>query len=231
MSFGIEVFNDFGITLIDQDFSNYATYSSGTLSSLGVFYDVMSTPFYYFEIFIPAITGSILFLRPSTLPGDFFLVSGGGAGEVARIGSSTSSPIKFKILSPSSGFSIPATYGLNIFKPDGALAFSSDYEYMVLSSTVSAVVNADTTVSIFGSLKERYISINPAARSGWVNGTDETGFHYLGDLYYIVYMATNESWDLYLNWYSYFYGQFSGGSMTGGLIGMNDTRQFLVMET
>jgi len=124
MSYGIQVVNSVGITVIDDNYSNYAVYSSG---SIGPIAD--GTGYYYYDIGLPNIPGILVFMRSQTNAGVFWVTSGGGAGTTLRIGGMSAVNIDYLLLIPSSSLAAPSGYGLNIYRGDGSLAFSSEYSY------------------------------------------------------------------------------------------------------
>lgn len=234
MSFGVQIVNNSDIVLIDQDYATYAVYSSGTMAVSGSDGSGVWGSTYFYNITIPNIQGALVFIKPvtTTETGGFFVISGGEAGTVLKIGSyANPGNLKYIIVVPSSALPITNGYGFNIYKIDGTLAFSSLHEHLTLVNVTSVVMNTNATIIIPNSTKNRYICINAANITGHVNAMDEFGFAYNGNIYTEVYVTGNNSFTLSASDYLFFYSGFNSGSLTGGFIAMSDIRQFLILET
>jgi hypothetical protein len=228
MSYGAYIENYDSIVLLDQNFDTYAVYSYGAAASTFNSAGSVWGGSYDFYIAIPNIAGVLVFIRGS---GEYFCKDGGAPGTTLTISSYYSAAsINYIIVVPSGVLSASSSYGLNIYKPNGALSFSSLHTHMTLVSMPSFQAHVGGTLVLPFSSKNRYININALYRTGTVNAATEDSFHYLGNIHLqgslsggVVTMSNSD--------YLFFSEGFGSGSLTGGAVFLTDTRQILILET
>jgi hypothetical protein len=189
MSYGIEITNNAGQIVIDQDYSNYAVYSSGTLYQTPYIDANGYLAYPDVPLLIPNVPGALVFVSGTLVTpvngsasymslGYIYVVSGGWAGSTLVLGGLFPPSIEYVIVVPASGLPVPSDYGLTVFKSDGTLAFSSSYDYMRLAAVVTMdVKTAYTEVVLPASSKKRYLGINACHRNGifYYSGTTTMG--------------------------------------------------------
>ena len=130
MSYGFAVYNDLGLYLINENYSNYLMQSQGS----GV-YSVSSQS--------PAVSaGELLFVRPSTLSSTTVIDTVVGTRPFARTTGGTSVSmdwVKMKKSPPPSS----ENYGIRVYQADGSLAYDSGFKPLspIASATLVAVAS------------------------------------------------------------------------------------------
>lgn len=213
MSYGIQVYNSDSILTIDDNYSNYAVYSSGTLTST-----LNGAGYYEYTLALPNIPGILMYIRSTSNVGTYWIQQGGHAGSTTVVESDTSTSINYILVVPSSALSVPSGYGLNIYRGDGSLAFSSEYSYASLvdigllynsNSLIPASINISAPVQ---QGRNKYFCISACHRCGYWNysGQDPGSGNWLSgegiyrlqvtqnsNLSFDFYQAQNEPWDPY----------------------------------
>lgn len=129
MAYGIRVESSSGFTQIDQDFVNYVLVASGSFSSSGNNTNPQTHTINYNALVSSQDT--IFFARPTTTGynssnnSDSELIGSSGAN-VAKIISSYTGTIQWRVYERATVITPPSSgYGLNVYRPDNSLAFSS----------------------------------------------------------------------------------------------------------
>ncbi len=214
MSYGISVVNDSGVIVIDQDYSNYTQYSSGSIGNGG-------------GIVIPNINGALVFVRGG---GTVYVVSG-GIPNTTMILKGTFSVVYFIVVVPASSITSLGGYGLDIKRSDGTLAYSSTLVVPTLAGMgfVDSQTSG-TTISIASSPKSRYFCINPCCAVG--NNVNYDGMFWRLYWRYLVGSYVSENIFTFSPYNSpTAYQQFPGnGSETITPVTITGTRSILIME-
>jgi hypothetical protein len=140
MAYGIRIENSSGFTQIDQDFVNYVLVASGSFSSTGTS-DSPKTHTVNFSALVSS-PDTMFFARPTTtasVGSSFPGMAGSSTGTVATIQSFYTGTIQWQVYQRSSALSVPSSgYGLNVFRPNGELAFSSQYKIPRIFSIIES---------------------------------------------------------------------------------------------
>lgn len=159
MAYGIRVESNSGFTQIDQDFVNYVLVASGSFSSSGN----NSFPQTHTINFSALVSSSdtIFFARPTTVGynignnSDSELI-GESFGTSATIRSLYTGTIQWRVYERANVLTPPTSgYGLNIYRPDGTLAFSSQYNV----PRIFAILEGAPTFSSLGTVNHSYSAI------------------------------------------------------------------------
>lgn len=132
MPYGLRVSNNDGITQIDQDYSNYSLHSSGTVSS-GT---VIPTPSSSHIILVrPTVTSDLVYYDSlSSTPNRVRSVAESYGSNLPDAGS-----IKYVVMAGPDEVPLDtggsSDYGLQVFKSDGGLAYTSQGKYFNIVAT------------------------------------------------------------------------------------------------
>ena len=157
MSYGFKLISASGITQIDDNYANILAISSGTLSGNSTFtgsiipYDVQTS------------SNGILFLRSVTNV-EFAIGFASGASNAVLWSNSniTASYIIGRYADTLTSANYKTGYGLNVFKPDGKLVFSTNAEVMLLVAAFTINLTSNTTYNLTlpTTTKDKYVAIN-----------------------------------------------------------------------
>lgn len=140
MAYGIHVENTGGKTIIDENFINYIEVASGSASVTGPAYNSGDPPDYN-NITVSGYTYSskdLVFVQMTGWVGDGVFFSSGSSSTL-QIGSFGTGTLKYRIFRNIDISASPSTsgYGLEVFKANGGLAFSSNYRVANIITTIS----------------------------------------------------------------------------------------------
>lgn len=179
MSYGFSAISNSDYVLIDDNYENYSYYSSGSILASN---SSVSAP-----ITCDLSTDIVLVRSDTYNVGIYIYAFGFSSGSTAlylRTDSASNITVEYIIIRKYSTVSINNnTYGLNIYKPDGNVAYSSTIKVGTIQAAVNLTPTQDgsyttLTASIPGApigSKKRYFSILEARHTGFIwNGT--TGF-------------------------------------------------------
>lgn len=158
MAYGIRVESGSGFTQIDQDFVNYVLVASGSFSSSGNNTTLQTHTINYDSLVSSQDT--IFFARPSTVTGLPSNTSaelvGSSYNNSATIRSLYTGTIQWRVYERASVLTPPTSgYGLNVYKPDGTLAFSSQYNV----PRIFAILEGAPSFSGIGTVNHSYSAI------------------------------------------------------------------------
>jgi hypothetical protein len=144
MAYGIRVENNSGFTQIDQDFVNYVLVASGSFSSSGN-NTFTQTHVINFSALVSS-SDTIFFARPATVtglpPNTSPELIGDSSGTAARIISLYTGTIQWRVYERANVLTPPSSgYGLNVYRPNGELAFSSQYKVPRIFGIVEGIPN------------------------------------------------------------------------------------------
>lgn len=179
MSYGFSCTNSSGIIQIDEDYANYCVYSSGTIANGAG------------TVTLPSIPGAVVFccldypglqwfsgnydLYISNLVHiEYFYWNGTEAvTPYGAVGSDTNPVVTYYIMIPSnySTVSTSTGFGLNVYKSDGSVSFSSNLPYMNILMAIPFDVTTWTfnTVPAPDTGKTRLVGLNSAQQYGYGN--------------------------------------------------------------
>ena len=182
MAYGIRVESSSGFTQIDQDFVNYALIASGFVTFTGSFGNtpdrkVINTGG------VASTNDTLLFARP--------LTNGVGLiGSGTTIIATAPTIVEWRLYERVNALTPPTSgYGLNVFRPDGSLAFSSAYNPPRVFSIIESAPNFGV-----GSVSHSYSAIPFALMfNGYVWRLDVEEEPIPNTIYYMaVFWDTNQ---------------------------------------
>lgn len=158
MAYGIRVESGSGFTQIDQDFVNYVLVASGSFSSSGNNTNLQTHTINYDSLVSSQDT--IFFARPSTVTGLPANTSaelvGSSYNNAATIRSLYTGTIQWRVYERASVLTPPTSgYGLNVYRPNGTLAFSSQYNV----PRIFAILEGAPSFSGIGTVNHSYSAI------------------------------------------------------------------------
>lgn len=159
MAYGIRVENNSGFTQIDQDFVNYVLVASGSFSSSGN----NTTPQTHLINYgsLVSTQDNIFFARPSSTGynsgnNSSAELVGSTNNNVAKIESLYTGTIQWRVYERANVLTPPSSgYGLNVYRPNGELAFSSQYKVPRIFSIIESAPtfgSAGTATHSFGAI-------------------------------------------------------------------------------
>ena len=132
MGYGFSCINNNDIVVIDQEYSNYALHSIVTITysmcSVGYFQNNFGS--WYCTIYVPNIPGIIAFSDSTEFISCYGSLSANGTSQtiiIDYIDQNTSFNIAFYV--PSNNLTSSTGYGLNVYKSNAELCFSSSLRY------------------------------------------------------------------------------------------------------
>ena len=166
MSHGLKVYNDANELTIDQDYANYALWTTGTISKA---VNTLATPWAF-----PSVVSEppLLFVyTPSVFMGSLgYDLSGGNFNGIYLCwqdggnSGATSLSVQYKLFVPTGRLGPSAdAYGMRVFRADGSVAFDSGRDYMKIADLAQVTrqafhSQADYTHGLSGAV---YTCINP----------------------------------------------------------------------
>lgn len=166
MSFGIQLINSSGITVIDSNYSNFHVVYSNVVTSN------VNTSTYVSYPTQPTIP--IVVVNFNSANAAVFCVSAVGLNGfyIRHVGTPNNLQINYAVLQPLTNFAPSSGYGVQVFDQGGNVVFDSNKNYFIIDghTLVNYVFNTNTlTNNIISSLpsrNDRYVSINNALRVG-----------------------------------------------------------------
>lgn len=138
MAYGIRVESNSGFTQIDQDFVNYVLVASGSLTFTGGFGGNPDSKTVNFGALVNT-NDTIVFARPLTMGVGLIGYSNATS---ATIIATAPSVVQWRVYERSNSLPPPVSgYGLNVFRPDNSLAFSSQYNPPRIFSILESAPN------------------------------------------------------------------------------------------
>jgi len=133
MSFGLQQTNPSGVVAIDQDYSNYTLHSTVTINNIG--------DSYFLYVYVPDVEGVLAFSdsRVNISQWDCLAKRGSTQAFFSDLGTFH---IYFYVPSAAYISNVSYGYGLNVYKADGGVAFSSNLRYSKHKATYT--LNTDT---------------------------------------------------------------------------------------
>jgi hypothetical protein len=171
MSYGFSAISNSDYVLIDDNYENYSYYSSGSILASN---SSVSAPIIYDQ------STDIVLVRSDTYNVGIYSFPGFSSGSPAlylMTDSESNITVEYIIIRKYSTVSINNnTYGLNIYKPDGNVAYSSTIKVGTIQAAVNLAPTQDgsyttLTASIPGApigSKKRYFSIAEARLTGFI---------------------------------------------------------------
>jgi len=159
MAYGIRVESSSGFTQIDQDFVNYVLVASGSFSSTGN-YSFPQTHTINYSSLVSTLD-NIFFARPTTTGYNVgnnsdSELAGSSGNNVAQIVSSYTGTIQWRVYERANVLTPPSSgYGLNVYRTNGELAFSSQFSV----PRIFAIVESSPTFGSAGSASHSYSAI------------------------------------------------------------------------
>jgi hypothetical protein len=238
MSYGFWVTNNSNILQIDSDFSNLAVYASGSFTG-----SADSSPGFdpaidrYVDIALPNIAGIKFFVNIPSGADLIFTTSMIVPGNTIRIKwqSVSYAAINYLLLVPSSYFtSLNTGWGMNIYKADGNLAYSTNLDYANIAGFLSFNPRTDGSLVVYSS-KMVYVDLGVTQYCGNWYVYNGWGGYDAGDLYPKLSYSSNTV-STHTN-YDYYDALTSVGcdpeapyACYGAVIGTSGTRHSLIIE-
>ena len=168
MSYGFQVLNTGNQIIIDEFFENYEIYSTGS------FYTVAATDPFNGGYQLSAPLGCILLISPDSYEPNVyynayydsyaqrFLIGACSSGTLIPWGN-LSRLVHFIVLKPITALTpVSGGYGLNVYKADGTLTYSSNHKSInFLTSVAITGTNGQTIVNSISPDKRCYVEISP----------------------------------------------------------------------
>jgi len=135
MTFGIQIQSSSGFTQIDDTMVNYVLRASGSLAVSGSFNNPSSDTVDV-SAFVTDATKCLFFVRPTVVNS---AISGQvRADGVAKIEAWQTGTVQWRVYERADAIAVPASgYGINVMKPNGSLAYSSEYAVPLIFAVVS----------------------------------------------------------------------------------------------
>jgi hypothetical protein len=238
MPYGIFVANSNNVMQIDSDFSNMAIYASGSFAG-----SADSSPGFdpaidrYVDIALPNIAGIKVFVHIPSGADLIFTTSMIVPGNTIRIKwqSVSYATISYLLLVPSSYFtSLDTGWGMNIYRADGNLAYSTNLDYVNIIGFLSFNPRTDGSLAAY-SAKSVYMDLGVTQYCGNWYVYDGWGGYNNGDLYPKLSYSSNTV-STHTD-YDYFVALTSVGcapeapyACYGGVICTTGTRHSLIIE-
>jgi len=136
MSYGLTVKNSSDIIQIDQDYSNYILIDSGTIeaSSTTVIGAGSDFPWLAYDA-LYGVSNYVVFFRSDTYNVLFALKSARSTNYT--IWASASIILEYRVFVSAATLTSNTNFGLNVYKGDGEIAFTSNASYLNICSSVS----------------------------------------------------------------------------------------------